>query len=62
MASEYKRLLKKATKKGWVVPSNNVFCDEVWVRYWLAMDASEKDPSIGRPIAPHRSGGGIRLS
>jgi hypothetical protein len=61
MASEYKRLYKKAVKKGWVAPASGVFSDEAWMRYWSAMEEHEKDPSKGRPIPPHRSGGGIRL-
>lgn len=57
--TEFDRLLKKAKKKGWTVPVNNVFGDDAWVRYWRAMEEHERNPDSGRPIAPHRSGGGI---
>jgi nicotinamide mononucleotide adenylyltransferase len=58
MRDEFRRLRKRAAKRGWVVPINDVFSNAVWIRYWEAMEESEKDPSKGRPIAPHRSGGG----
>lgn len=53
------RLYRLAEKRGWVVPStSNQFGTEPWNRYWAAMEEYEKDPSNGRPVPPHRSGGG----
>ena len=50
------RLYKLAEKRGWTLPSaQNPFGSEPWNRYWAAMEEYEKDPSKGRPVAPHRS-------
>ncbi len=62
MANEFKRLSKLAVRKGWKTPANDVFSDEVWIRYWRACEQYERDPSAGRPIPPHRSGGGQVLN
>lgn len=51
----YKRLHRKAIKKGWKTPVNDVFSKVAWIRYWQDCAAYAADPSCGRPIVPHRS-------
>jgi hypothetical protein len=58
MASEFEKYRRKAIKYGWTMPANDAFGPNVWLRYWQDMDQCRKDPSGGRPVAPHRSGGG----
>ena len=57
--ADYWTLHKKAVKKGWKTPSdpNDPLSQEAWVNYWKQLEAQEKDPSSGRPVIPHRSGG-----
>lgn len=61
--TEYERLLQKAKKKGWMVPRTDHIDEGAWIRFWQqeeqraqAIHNGESDP--GRPIVPHRSGGG----
>lgn len=44
-----------ATQNGWVVPVNNAFEDEVWIKYWKKMVDRQNGVGEGRPIPPHRS-------
>lgn len=53
--SEYRKLWKKARRKGWVVPVNNAFPQPAWVHYWRACEEHERNPEKGRPVPPHRS-------
>lgn len=60
--NEFDRMLRKANKKGWSVPNeNNSFDDGVWLRYWQGMEAYSQGRCTGRPVPPHRSGGGQRF-
>ncbi len=55
----FKKLLRRATKNGWAVPPENTpFSDDAWIRYWQAMELYSVEPNAGRPIPPHRTGGG----
>jgi hypothetical protein len=62
--SAYNKQRNIAESKGWPVPKRGSDMDtqpgwrDAWVRYWRAMDHAEKNPGGGRPIQPHRSGGG----
>jgi hypothetical protein len=49
-----------AVAKGWQVPPENAewLPKHAWNWYWLECANYEKDPSSGRPVPPHRSGGG----
>lgn len=49
-----------AIDKGWKIPSegNDDWPKHSWIWYWRNCMAYEKDPSVGRPVVPHRSGGG----
>jgi len=51
-----------AVEKGWQVPPEDAgfLPKHAWNWYWSNCAAHEKDPSIGRPVPPHRSGGGTR--
>jgi len=52
---EFMELREVAVEKGWNVPSaNNPFPKHSWTWYWRNCMAYEKDPSIGRPVPPHR--------
>lgn len=57
--SDYKKLLKKAEKKGWKTPINNAIPESAWVAYWQACEEYERNPDAGRPVVPHRSGSGL---
>jgi hypothetical protein len=52
--SLFQRLFKKAQKKGWKTPTNNVFPEETWIAYWQACEEYERNPEAGRPVVPHR--------
>jgi len=58
---EFMDLHHLAIDKGWKIPSqqNGDFPKHAWTWYWRNCEAYEKDPSVGRPVVPHRSGGGI---
>jgi len=56
---EFVGLREIAVDKGWKVPPiDDPFPKHSWAWYWRNCMAYEKDPSVGRPVAPHRSGGG----
>jgi hypothetical protein len=49
-----------AVKKGWKVPPEDTewLPKHAWNYYWIGCASYEKDPTAGRPVPPHRSGGG----
>lgn len=53
--TEFERLKRKAEKKGWKVPVNDVFPNESWIHYWRACEEYARNPESGRPVPPHRS-------
>jgi hypothetical protein len=56
--AEMLALQVEAQQKGWKVPRHpDPFGMDAWVRYWKDCKAYEQDPSRGRPVVPHRSGG-----
>lgn len=58
----YRKMVRMAKRKGWhVPPANDVFGKDAWIRYWQGMAAYEKDPSVGRPVQPHRTGQATRM-
>jgi hypothetical protein len=59
----YESWKRLAEQRGWKVPLNDAFPDQTWIDYWAAMAKYETqlaagDPDPGRPVVPHRSGGG----
>jgi hypothetical protein len=56
--TEYNALWQEARNKGWKIPINNAFPDHSWIGYWRGCQRHETDPTTGRPVPPHRSGGG----
>lgn len=56
----YDLWLAMAKQKGWPTPHNDAFSPAVWVHYWERCYAYLLDPEAGRPVPPHRSGGGVR--
>ncbi len=50
-----------ASAKGWKLPGNSPLPNESWIEYWKACERYERDPKSGRPVIPHRSGGGSRF-
>jgi hypothetical protein len=57
---EFTELMRLAKRSGWTVPVNTAHRMESWICYWQAM-IKHKEHGGGRPIAPHRSGGGIGI-
>ena len=48
-----------AQAKGWKIPTgSDPFPMQTWINYWLDCEEYERDPGKGRPVIPHRSGGG----
>lgn len=67
--SQYTRRKRAAIDKGYAAPPDGSPLDadgwhDAWVRYWAAMDrytalkAADPAGDHGRPVQPHRSGGG----
>lgn len=57
----YEEMYKEAIGKGWAYPVDEAFPKRAWIWYWhqyRAYEAHEDKSSMGRPIAPHRSGSG----
>jgi hypothetical protein len=57
--AEFANWQSLAASKGWKLPGNSPLPNESWIAYWQACDAYERDPSRGRPVVPHRSGGNV---
>lgn len=53
--AEFQQWQNLAAEKGWRLPGNSPLPRESWINYWKACLHHEKDPSSGRPVAPHRS-------
>lgn len=51
----------RAVAKGWKLPGGSPLPNESWIAYWQACQRYEDDPTSGRPVIPHRSGGGQLL-
>lgn len=54
--NDYDHYEEMAEENEWTVPVNDVFDDDVWIRYWQAMESRKEGYLEGRPVAPHRSG------
>lgn len=58
--AEFAKWQALAESKGWRLPGNSPLSNEIWINYWRACKAYERDPSShGRPVIPHRSGGNV---
>lgn len=57
----YRGWLRMAERRGWTVPANEVFSQQIWINFWKNMYEHESKQTEGRPIPPHRSGGGQRV-
>lgn len=55
--NEYEHYKAMAERKGWAMPRISRTWDQAWLNYWKACEEYEQDPSGGRPVRPHRSGG-----
>lgn len=59
---EFLEMKQFALESGWKVPGeNDPSPSHTWLSYWRGCAASEEDPLRGRPVIPHRSGGGVSL-
>lgn len=54
----FRTLKREAERNGWTIPHNNIFPESAWIAYWDQCRLYKKGLIEGRPIAPHRSGGG----
>jgi hypothetical protein len=60
---EFTTIRERARAKGWTTPPPtgplaSIEMRDAWMRYWYACADHEAHPETGRPVAPHRSGGG----
>jgi hypothetical protein len=55
--AEFQEWQNKAAARGWKLPGNSPLPNHSWISYWKACEAYEQDPTRGRPVVPHRSGG-----
>jgi hypothetical protein len=61
-ATSFTALFRKALKKQWATPPVREITEDnqqSWIDYWEAMGRYARGEQEGRPIPPHRSGGGM---
>lgn len=61
-ATRYELAREDAVARGWKVPPEGSPLaapdwHEAWINYWHACARYADDPTSGRPVPPHRSGG-----
>lgn len=58
---EFEERYVVALEKNWIAPPRDAewLSKHAWNFYWQQCEQYEKDPSSGRPVPPHRSGGAV---